>query len=166
MTILDPRPRPGHGGRDAAKPDPRASTLTLPSRPGTIPLPPRPGTMITIPPRPGTVTATRQGHAGAQRRRAGHYQIAQGQTAHHLAHPIARPHNHRPDLGQVPAQSANGDLRSRCRQYRARAAGRLITGDVIAEAGLSAHPKAAKPAPRSEALEINHGSAAKCVEEP
>jgi hypothetical protein len=30
MTILDPRPRPGHDGRDVAKPDQRAGTLTLP----------------------------------------------------------------------------------------------------------------------------------------
>jgi hypothetical protein len=30
MTILNPSPRPGHDGRDAAKPDPRAGTLTLP----------------------------------------------------------------------------------------------------------------------------------------
>jgi hypothetical protein len=30
MTILDPSPRPAHDGRDAAKPDPRAGTLTLP----------------------------------------------------------------------------------------------------------------------------------------
>jgi hypothetical protein len=56
MTILDPRR--SHDGRDAAKPDPRAGTLTLPSRPGTTPLPPRPGT-ITLPPRPGTLTAGR-----------------------------------------------------------------------------------------------------------
>ena len=56
MTILDPSPRPGHDGRDVAKPDPRAGTLILPSRPGTIPLPPRPGT-ITLPPRLGTLTA-------------------------------------------------------------------------------------------------------------
>ena len=42
--------------------------------------------------------------------------------------------------------------------------GRLTAGDVIAEAGLSAQPKPAKPAPRSGAPEINHRSAAKCVE--
>ena len=42
--------------------------------------------------------------------------------------------------------------------------GRLVAGDVIAEAGLSAQPKAAKPGPRSEAPNIKHGSAAKCVE--
>jgi hypothetical protein len=30
MTILDPSPRPARDGRDAAKPDPRAGTLTLP----------------------------------------------------------------------------------------------------------------------------------------
>ena len=56
MIILDPSSRPGHDGRDVAKPDPRAGTLTLPSRPGTIPLPPRPGT-IALPPRLGTLTA-------------------------------------------------------------------------------------------------------------
>src|SRR5262245_21424464 len=50
MTILDPRPRPGHDGRDAAKPDPGADTLTLPSRPGTVALPPRLGA-VTLPPR-------------------------------------------------------------------------------------------------------------------
>jgi hypothetical protein len=43
--------------------------------------------------------------------------------------------------------------------------GRLIAGDRVAEAGLSAQPKAAKPLARSEALEINHGSAAMYVEE-
>ena len=44
--------------------------------------------------------------------------------------------------------------------------GRLIAGDVIAEAGLSAQPKAAKPPPRSAVPEINHGTGAKCVEAP
>jgi hypothetical protein len=43
---------------------------------------------------------------------------------------------------------------------------RLIAGDRVPEAGLSAQPKAAKPARLSEAPKINHGSAAKCVEEP
>ena len=44
--------------------------------------------------------------------------------------------------------------------------GRLIAGDVFAQASLSAQPRAAKPPPRSGALEINHWSAAKCVEAP
>jgi hypothetical protein len=34
--------------------------------------------------------------------------------------------------------------------------GRLIAGDVFAQASLSAQPRAAKPPPRSGALEINH----------
>src|SRR5262245_24401613 len=43
--------------------------------------------------------------------------------------------------------------------------GRLVAGDVIAEAGLSAQPKAAKPpATMIRPGEINHRSAAKCLE--
>jgi hypothetical protein len=50
MPFLTPA-RPGQGGRDAAKPNPRAGTLT------TITQPSQPGT-ITIPLRLGTLTAT------------------------------------------------------------------------------------------------------------
>jgi hypothetical protein len=66
MTILDPSSRPGHDGRDVAKPDPRAGTLTLPSRPGTI-------------------RRRAEGHAGSQCRRA-------KAPARHPAHPIAGSH--------------------------------------------------------------------------
>jgi hypothetical protein len=42
--------------------------------------------------------------------------------------------------------------------------GHLVRGDVIAEAGLSAQPKAAKPVPRSQAAIIQHGLSVKWVE--
>jgi hypothetical protein len=44
--------------------------------------------------------------------------------------------------------------------------GRLVAGDVIAEAGLSAQPKAAKPPPRSEAPKISHGAEASVWKAP
>jgi hypothetical protein len=44
--------------------------------------------------------------------------------------------------------------------------GHLVRGDVIAEAGLSAQPKAAKPPPRSEAPNISHGAEASVWKAP
>jgi len=44
--------------------------------------------------------------------------------------------------------------------------GHLVAGDVIAEAGLSSQPKAAKPPPRSEAPNISHGAEASVWKAP
>jgi len=136
MTILDPSPRPGHYGRDAAKPDPRAGTLTLPSRPGTIPLPPRPGTLT-----------------------AGRLKVTLVLNAAELLAVKAPKDKQRVTLRirlsdrAITAEIAAKSLRKAQTAIRVAGAdnialvlqGRFIAGDVIAEAGLSAQPKAAKP---------------------
>jgi hypothetical protein len=76
--------------------------------------------------------------------RSSHHRT-RGQAAHHLADQIAGSHINRRDRGQVIAQSANSDPRAGADNVALLLQGRLMAGDVIAAAGLSAQPKAAKP---------------------
>jgi hypothetical protein len=142
MSIPDPGARPGN----AAQPSPRSDRLTLP-------------------PRRGTLTAAR-------------LKVTTTLNATELL-AITAPENQPritlrirlPDRA-VTAEIAAKSLRKAKTAIREAGAdnialvlqGRLTAGDVIAEAGLFARPGAAKPAPRSGAPEINHRSAAKCVE--
>ena len=136
-------PRPGDAGREAAHPAPRRGILTL----------------------PGTLTAAR-------------LKVTNILDAAELnAIKVPRDKLRITLRIRLPDRTITAEIaaKSLCKAPTAlREAGadnalvlqaELFTGDVIAEAG-SAHPKAAKPAPRSEALKINHGSAAKCVEAP
>jgi hypothetical protein len=131
LTILDPNTQPGHAGHDAAKRGPRPGRLTLPSRSGTI----------TIPPRPGTLTAAR-------------LNVALTLDAAELNAVKASKDKPRITLRiRLPA----GSRPSPCAKRRRRSAKPVPTvsrsccraasspGDVIAEAGLSAQPKAVKP---------------------
>jgi hypothetical protein len=127
MSILDPGSRPSHPRRDAAKPNPRPGTLTLP-------------------PRPGTLTAAR-------------LKVTTTLNADELLAvpgPESKPRItlriRLPDR-TVTAEIAAKSLRKAQAVIRDAGAdnivlllqGRLVAGDVIAEAGLSAQPKAAKP---------------------
>jgi hypothetical protein len=139
MTILDPGPRPGHDGRDAAKPDPRAGTLSL----------------------PGTLTASRL-KVTTMLNATELLAIAAPEGKPRITLRIRLPGR------TVTAEIASKSLRKAQTAIREAGAdsiapvlqGRLVAGDVIAEAGLSAQPKAAKPGPRSEAPNIKHRSSA------
>jgi hypothetical protein len=137
MTILDPG---SHDGRDAA--EPRPGRLTLPSRPDAIPAPPRHG---TIPPRPGTLTA-------------GRLKVTLTLSAAELLAITAPEGKLRiplrirlPDR-TITAEIASKSLRKAQTAIRETGAdnialvlqGLFVAGDRVAEAGLSALPKAHK----------------------
>jgi hypothetical protein len=129
MSRFDPGSRGGHGGGDASQPKARTGTLTLPSREGRL----------TLPPRPGTLTAQR-------------LKVTAVLDATELLSINAPDGKPRITLRiRLPERTLTADIASkslRKAQTAIRDAGadnlalvlqgRLIAGDVIAEAGLSA----------------------------
>jgi hypothetical protein len=139
MSIHDPGPRGRHVGHDAAQPSPRPGRLTLP-------------------PRPGTLTAARLKV----------FLTLNAAELNTIAAPEGRPRVslciRLPDR-TITAEIAAKSLRKAQTAIRDVGAdnlalvlqGRLIAGDVVAEAGLSAQPKAAKPAQQRPTAGNDHG---------
>jgi hypothetical protein len=135
MTTLDPSPQTGHDGRDAAEPSPHPGTLTL----------------------PGTLTAAR-------------LKVTLTLCAAELN--AIKALNDWPRLTlriRLPDRTLTAEIAAKSLRKAQTAIrdvgadnivlllqGSLTAGDVIAEAGLSAQPKAAK-LPQAHDAHINHG---------
>jgi hypothetical protein len=137
MTILDPGARPGHDGRDAAQPSPRPNRLARLSLPGALTaarlkvgltLNAAELNAVKVPDKPRITLRIRL--------------LDRTLTAEIAAKSLCKT--------QTAIREAGTDNIALMLQ------GRLIAGDVIAEAGLSAQPKAAKP-PQAHDAHINHG---------
>jgi hypothetical protein len=136
VADYDPSPRPGHDSRDAAKPAPRASTLTLP------------GTLTTARLKVTTILNAAELLAIKSPKDRPRITLRIRLPDRTIAAEIAAKSLRK---AQATIPEAGADNIALALQ------GRLIAGDMIVEAGLSAQLKAAKPAPRRPAAENDHG---------